>query len=1304
MTDTPAHTEGVFAPDKLLRRLGLWRGAPFHHKMNDRSFREYNLRAMDFSEPFVLSGWEGDPDGLQLAMMASQTRVDLENGVIEDRIVYWTHIDETDDHSADSPDSHILNIRYRRMDDVDPSDILGDILPEQIWYNGSLIFNGPQNGGKQDPHRPEHRRLITRVEDISKQVKSALAQQKPIHEIARVFSGDILSVNFSDKALGGKPYLRGLDENGWNPYERDINNYFAKTGHLEGEKIKFSLPPTADMRSSDRLQAAMGFYFNTLEPVRMTINSAAETAGGQQDGITYLTIVDYGIDEQTGRHVFTTNIMPEDVPDDADSFKPFELFRLEFSEPKPGEFVLEHANMMEGDATRFHDIKKAKALIQAAGAGNYMLSKNRDYPPWFDILARHGLDDEIDELPPPVDPEMLWMSMAGCSTQPLFDSAGAGVGSSQAFMQRMRSTDGGIDEVGALFDVTLETLQEKSEADGAQPDIMHLEEQLRRGFIAITHGHYDHATLQYFAKMVKENGEGWLRGIPVIVKDYDYWTIRKELKRMEVPERNWPYFIRYDMPEVLEQNSDIRKIDDNNYAYFHKDEAGNIRFIDQICRNGAKHTAPCDLHLLTACFIPPDPVDPRRTIHATYLVSADMSGIAPHAEKFLERGQLALADHFEELSEEELLKAAGGDPNKLYVFQMESTSTDKSGYATTSEEFKESLRIFLRAVPEGKVPVFVPFSTNHEEYQAIYEVLNEPEFLRHSVEIGANGEARATIINKKGVDLDLNLEEEAKNIPSDKVLQEVYDVALQAVDEFLKKHRTKAQERAAKPRSQKTEEEILAASVPYRVFEHIYQEAQREITAGNSKPQILFDSFLRGDTQAFENLAQQLGFPAAEKTRRMPRVVRNAIGAYRKFMRENANNTIQASEEFEMDKNLTDSDVLYWVLRSFEKHGCIHFENGRDQINQTNMYRAIMRGDQNKASMRRTRGSKSGKRYREQPDKLALIITGPIGSAEEYIATLSRLFRADSLIDYDELTRSTGYRLSADMLFPFATQTPSMGEKAQMAQDALFEIGTERRNMVAARALPKGLQIYNPGKDRAHIMNSFIRDGLNPQVRGAKGHIYLHDRGFHREGHMNYMDAHDILSASYLKAQSVELTHISGEVAKKAAQELIQKTGHRSTIKEPEDWVWRQTVQNEQGQALEDYARITPRMRLFTTTSMYNRQYGWQVDMKLHLGLHRGGNKRVDGLNVRSPADGYFKSEVNAVQADGFLKPQTSGEARARARSLIPSYAQAQKKGGKPMAPMLGAIVVQQRKAGQRGQIRPELPYTRPLEKGPQYV
>lgn len=1244
----------IFALDKTLRRLGLWREQSLRKQTPEA--RKATIDAMDFSEPLTMTRSGYDEDGYQAVMVTSSTSYDSESGIFDDKVIYWRHLPETNGNpdKVDKEDYHVLHFRGIRNPEQDPSEI-PEILPDQVWVNGSLIFNGPNNGGKHDPHQGKHRRTIARVQEISKQVKEMLNRGEPVTKIGRIFSGPHLSMNFAAKALGGQPLFRGMNDKGeWDPFERLIHKYFTDIVQGEGEQLRFTLPSVDNMNPVDRLKAVHGMNINTLEPVRSMTGNWDEHATDLQSGAGYLTSIEYEQDPDTGRHVFRVLVAPEDLPSDMDSFEPYTIARMEYDQDGDS-FTLAETDFMEAGPGKFKSFPDALSVFGFIQASNHYLSE-RKYPPYRDIAFKHHLGDRINEMhiPPPLAEggETTWTPLYGTSLEKKFEQYGDGLGGGNLLMQRGTREDGTIDEIAVLQGLPYEPSGPNSNFDGGQPDIMQFRDALRRGVIVVDHIHFDHSTIEYYAKQTDEHGKGWLQGQKILCKDYDYYVMRHRLNTLEVPKEQWPEFIVYDDPKTLKKYPDLHKISDDEYVYRIRDDEGRVRFNVQICKNGTIHSALTDAHMITGG------VDNQ--FNDTYYIDNDALGATEHGTRFAGRGQLALAEYFDDVDGDALL-AAARSPEELYISLEECTSLVNDGHAPKTDRFKDTLRGVEAAIPDDFAMVFVPFSTNHLEYQEIREVWAEEGSLRNSTAVGANAEIRDTAMNIHGVNPYLDLREE--DIPHDKLPQLAYDTALKAVDQYMKKREDRAKEMADKTRDKRTKRDFLSEDVPYQVFKHIRKTARKQIKDSGPKPAVLHEAFFNADEDIFEKYCEQLELPKTDKERKMPKVVHKALEAAYK------------SHKDDLEKQGVDNeaDTTFWMMRSIVNHGRVEFQS-KGAHNDYNMYLAIMAG-QEKAARHGVRTSKRAKGFRDDYGKLGVITTGPIGSAEEAWASLSRFFRGDSLFDYDEVVRNTGYKLDPEKMILGVTQTPSMGSDAELAQSSMLREGAKRRDVTIFAAFRNGFRVINPKQHRTRFENHFRDLGWNVEWDGANGELRVHDQLFHRNGHRFFHDMVDKMKAPSFKPKLLEGIHIANWPNYQKLKEAAKMGGKRVSIDKPDDHVTRRYAEDEKtGQPhMQDMDYLTPRYRLIQRKAKYGQQYGWVVNMLLALGMRRKGGNRADPLAVRSHPTGYFEENTANVLPNDWVKAHNG--ASARQKIMGPSAAVIQRGGGRPMGPSAASML-----------------------------
>lgn len=1263
----------IYALDKWLRKFGLWRGASLRRQ--SEAERKAAIAAMDFSKPFVWKRAAFDPEGYQLVTLTSHSSYDPETGVFDDKIVYWRHLPwDNTGKPGQKQDQYILQIRGIRDPSQDPAEV-PRIIPEQIWWNGSQIFDGPVHGGPHDPYRPEYIKLINRMVEFSKRVKERLNDPSaPLHEVGRDFSSAALALNMAKAIAGSGQNLRGLNDRGWDPVESAIHSYFSKASQKPGQKVSFTLPAikateesllpggttntARDISSLERLHVANGYYLNTLEPARQMMADREEVTSSLETGISYLASIEYTYDETTNRHAYRHMIAPEDPMDGTHTPEPFDIVRLEYSQ-KGDVFTLEESSFMESPPTAFKTVQDQLGLLGFNVACNDDLIARR-YPDYKNHAYRHRLQDRLREMgiPPKLSEtggEFKWFSLNGRGFEKKIDIFGDDIGGGNAVISRGLKDDGSISEVMVLHDVPLVIGGPDSDFDGMNPNFMPYIDALRKGVIVLSHDHFDHASLEYLAKQTDEKGNGWLKGVRVVCREDVAYIVKKRLGKLNIPKTQWPQFLTYEGPDGQHHPDLIKMPDERTYAYCARDEDGNARIWVQVCANGSLHTAETDMHAFTGCY-------GDKVYHDTYITEADSLDIRQHGWKFLEQGQLALAA-IPGVSEDRL-RAKIKNPNEMYIGWDEPTNVTSDGFAPTIDQFKETMRQVLRALPPDRMVSHHPFSTSHLEIKATREVCNEAETLRNSTAVGANAEIRDACMNIHGVDPFTDLRQ--ITVSPDKLPQQAYDAALGAVDAYVNACKTRAQaqeSRAAAKNQALRAEDILADDIPYRVFKSVLDIANDEKAKGQAKPDILYNAFFAGNDHAFEDMAIAIGFPRASSPRSMPAVVEAAL--------EKARNA--RKKQLEMEGSDPEADTTFFMLRSLVNAGCVTFKSKGDW-NDTNMAQAIKRG-QETAARHGGRTSRLAKSFRSNPGALWVLSTGATGSAAEQFSSLSRYARGDSLYDYDEISRNTGYRIDPSKMVIFITQTPSMGEDAQVAQEALVRDIVNNRDNTVFRAFRGGFYIHNPKEDRSRYMQAFGALGWKPEWDGANNRIRI-SQPLHVHGHRFWGDIHKKMSDPRYKAKLVEAIHIPSQTAFSRWREIVERTGRRTSIKKPDDFVAMECREDPKtGKPfMQETDFLTPSYWLFQIKRKYGLQYGGIVNMVLASVMRRSGNKVMDALEARSGPDGYIAERSPTQLSNDWLKAR-DGSASSRQAMMGPASADMQAGGGKPMGRTASSII-----------------------------
>lgn len=1234
--------KGIFVLDKVLRDFGVWQGPPLD-MMSDVQ-RAQNLAAADFSKPVLLTLSDYDPNGYQLVSMTSHTMYDEGRGILDDRLVFWRHLPWEENAAGQAPgNQYILHLRFVRDRSAQYDDTaLPDMIPEQLWWNGAQLFQGMSFGGHQDPFRPEHRRLIARAIELSQRVKERLRNQGRVSELGRDFQAADLQMNMAGAAMGSAPVLRALNDNGFDPVESYAAKYFSDASHrpvrlqfreiksltaqdlsLDGEDENAAGTDPYGMSTLDMLDAANGYYFNSLDPSRQMVGIGEKAATSLESGIKYVLRTRRDIDQETGEIVYRIYAGAEDVPHDQNAAPAFELASVRYRDDGNGKYTVQSAKCMEFNITDRNEMTAVIGVVQRA---NHDIARGV-YPDLYSVLSANGLERVVQQMGvPPGEKDggefkVMWLHGRGMNRE-IGPVGGGEVGGGTLFMSRVAKDDGRWSETYVLHDFPLIKLAHDSNYEGAHPDIMPLMQGIRNGgALAISHKHFDHNSIQNLAAMIDEYGDGWLKGLRVICRADVGYVIKKNLARLNVPKKNWPSFIEYEKSDGS-YDQPLQKTGDKEYLFTARDEDGVARIQVQICADGSVHTARTDLHCITGCY--GDDI-----FHQSILSAGDSVGITDHGKEFYRQPQRKLA------------QILGVDPSLLpekYIALEETTSADDDDFAPSEDHFKQSARMVLESMPENLALAHHCFSTNDIERKVMREVVNEPATLRHTTAIGANMEIEDANANIHGADPFIDLRDVV--LAYDKIPARLYALLIPSIEMVLEKRRSdaaKTSERLDTKGHSKTVDDLLAEDEVYSDLKDILEAGRREIKDADipGKSRSFYDAFFANDDIAPD-----------EKYANIKRLVLNELNHHKREM----------GDALKEDGKYPDSNVAYVVLRDILKKveyqdehgetqskfkGSFRFES-RGAWNDKALYEALMREDEEQEfiSLRRTRTSEIAKRFRNDLGRLLLFTTGAIGNAEEQFATFAKLVRGESLLDHDPVSRPTGYKMGEQDLVHFCSQTPSMGPDAGLSQQKQIAEFTRNRNKIWMQAIKNGLEIYNPGQHLTHFMAYWSQQkGITARWDAANNKITVHGRYFHFKGHNSRRDFIRKFEQDWYDPAAVELYHVGSKRNYQIVSDLVVDAGLPAPDPDPENFVAYEFTKDDAGLIKREKTDfLTPAWWMFNIRRKWGLQYGGRLEMDRYVGIRRGAGRRSDALDVRSRAVGHFfehtasKSVIDSIQ------------------------------------------------------------------------
>ncbi len=1234
MAFVPKEHKGIFTLDKWLRNLGLWRGKSLDSL--SQAERQDILDKMDWDTPSVLTGEAYDPESKILTSVSSQTKYDPKSGVFEDKIVFWEHKPQSNDGEAqEQGDYSVMMIRGRR----DPSQKaangeLPEIIPDQITIGGQTVFNGTVHGGSQNPFEDKHRATIDRAMSFSKRVKEALYNHDSVLDLGKVLAGGHHHEDVFAEAFGVAATLPSLSGKGG--VKAALAAYFAEQFQQGDEdkqvfrfrQVRNEKGEAVGLDPVDQLKAMMGHHINSVDVWRSVEDSAEQTDTEMSSGVRFACRIDYEPTPKGKIHRFKAQLVPVDVPSSVDAPQPVDLLSFEFNRKDDENFELVNANFFEGDASKFRRWTKARNLIGLYQDIARDLAEQR-YPKLRDFIYKNRLHDDISEFtkPPGEDEggEMVIIPVHSTGLDKTIEGGGNGIGGGICVMSRVTKNKGDaqkerLSEVLFAFDLPWEPGGSNSAVDGYQPDLTQWLDALRQGALVLSHDHFDHATLEYYAK------NGWLRGVPVFCNDRIWDAVETRMNKLGVPKENWPKHIGFDHP-------DVTKVDEHQYVYTARDEDGIVRGHVQACENAVDHSALTDSHMCTVCYGDDHYKD-------TVCVPSDNFGISDHGRKFFKHGQLALA----RLPNVTLAKLRENikSVNEKYIAYVECTNISTSGSAADQvDNFRNNFRKMMNIFKDDAV-LWFSFSTNHKERQTVYEVWGEEETLRHSTSLGANSKIRDISLNKHSVDPLLDLRD--LSLSAEQHPQSFYDKAMSVLMEFTEFHERAAAYRASKARVTKTAEEILEKDIPYQVLKHILDEAQQDIKNGAAKSEMLYRAFFDGNDGVFDAIAAEIGLPDGDTQRKMPKCVYNALKEYK----------MDLGWSLTDDGKNPNSATEYWMLRSYIKHGVVRFES-KNNINDKNMYEAIERG-QEFAALHGSHTAAYVKEFRDTPSQLGIVGTGATGSVEEHMAILSRYARAASPMD-DKHDEVNGYYLDGKDVprVLFITQPPSMGEESGMTQDAVIRQIVERRNDTVILSIRDGFKVYNPKGRRRELEDMFKAEGWNVQQSTAN-QIIVGGALMHVSGHGLWQDTLNFMKL--LPTKCMEAMHFPSWRAFNDFREMAQKLGKNTSIAKPQNYVaCVPEIDAETGQTvLRQRDFLTQRRWGFTLDRKFGQQWGGVLKSVLYKLVRLDGNKRTDGLDIRTDRDGAYEKAIASGLSNDFTR--AGDENSVRGSKMGPSAAE----------------------------------------------
>jgi|GEM_PF-1664213 len=691
-----------YSLNNWLYRLGLWRGQD----------RELELKDLLFQDNIKLSRAGIDPNSGQLIDVFSEASYDPEDGIFEYKLGWWRYIPHSE---GQANKQYVMSLKGRIADHADINDNNPQIIPEEILIGGQAVFNN--TGTDSDPiYQGKYQAMMNIAWDMGSRVNNLIQNKdEPVSKIAQIFAGDDGKGNLSKQVFGTAPIFRGLDEKSGGFGDTPLQLAFANASMVKDKNIQFN---NCD---DEQLKSLMGFVFNNLDINNSHINNFKVPAVDPDSGVTFNTEVNFEIDAETKRRIFTLSIAPSDIPLGHIPPAPFELMRLEFSRPDEDTAVLEKSVFMQvpkNNATMFDVLRKIGYFQEA---NSKYLAKGK-YPPLQDLAIKYRVENDIEEMPTPpslktAGGEIVVIPLNGCSMTKKGGLPTDGVGGGTLIMSRGLKDDGTISEVSVLHGMPLIPAPDNEDYEAIMADVTPWWQGVR--YVVIDHDHFDHSTVEYYAQ------KGFFK------------TKEGEKPKEIICTKEVKYIIEQRLNNVADCLRPRFKVVNDIDNIPVKDEEGNTRIWIQSCKNGTRHSAQTSTQIFTGCY------NDEKYLES-YLFCNDSFSLSEKGKEFVKKGVRALG-------KEKGVTASKVD-KEIDVAFYEPTAITFKGKTTTKDEFKETWRSVMEVLGNAeKASIFVPFSTNHEEYQYLIELFNEPHIMRNYTFVGRNAEIRGSSLNQFGV-------------------------------------------------------------------------------------------------------------------------------------------------------------------------------------------------------------------------------------------------------------------------------------------------------------------------------------------------------------------------------------------------------------------------------------------------------------------------------------------------------------------------------------------------------------------------
>lgn len=1115
---------GIFSLADLLTKLGYVGWQQERPDQVEQKILQAQQSRMTHDTPFYIIGRDVNPEygHMMLSELSTEFQADSHGRItgFVDRLTYWQGEQDNLHRTSQRPATqNVLTLEAKRGDQ-------GGFYIKNIYAGGVRHFHA-ENG----VFSPADIEKIYLTLAMLKAVRHGTNKSGFVRDLGKwLHSGDqepMASMTPYYMRLTGHPFIASaLDTCGGFAKSRRPDYMFGEKGteptlpSLSWAQLNalHGLPATLEIAGTNHAQRV--YTAETFDPQNMVM-------------FHYHTYRTLEFDEHNIPHVTFSLEMQPDKPFDlvdhthAETLaayfqKPHPLIRLayqpvgdtDFTNDMPLTWELGDASFL-GLSSNDMLVTEKRSLIGLFQSCQRRMSQN-SVPPMNDLIRMHRLSHLVNDFPPIPQGDRAEMHMgiiqgSGVGKGQKYEGAGEGPSGGTVFLsQRQNQEKVCIDRVVLLVDPGM-TLGH----DALQDDIRPYRRPHQTLNIAITHEHFDHLKMEYYAKtgLLGYDEKNNIPRVKVFADPYVMREIRESLG--DVEPNQWP--------ELVALNTPIGQ-------HIITDQHDCSHMVLKWCRDAALHSGIVTGYEVTAL---PDGHIPAES----YFIMGDGIELTPQGQDFAQRSSrlMSLVKQYIPVKHHHYWQ------NPADIALRDTTSPDDAGFAPRPNDVSDFYQNLFKALGPETTHLVVPFSTNHREIQAVFDAFNR---LGRGFLMGVSGKmaGRMTKMNTEGVLPLVDLS--SVEITPEMVPQTIYAGIMKYFEAMEEVYRFRVMSGDA---SYKDRANLSMMTALIKRFSNEWQET------GQMTIPSLFYEFLNKEKQ--EGTREDLKHKFARLH------IQQALQQMRKKIHEDIEEESQAfglpdKARKKIVQYLKQTSMVSKAVHDISKYGKIIFK--KNNINGYLRWSAL-KNQQEYCCLYRSKDTQFAKiinalREKGHPrmmqDHLGILTTGPTA---EMMSAVERLIRFNSPFSHRPEISPSGVSLRHQDVFLHVMQPAiPVGDRLEAQEQMIQKLGEMGYPMGVAQRRA-GWIAYHASNYHAQIRDMIAEQGEATQ-RLADDQIFLPNAAAHFGGHGREDDFR--LVTQQIPAPIHCVSHIGKPQSGIWGNHLIKEGGKAQGIVRPQNRVF----------------------------------------------------------------------------------------------------------------------------------------------------